>query len=79
MVPGGHKSPWLLDKRWVQSLQVLQKPVLEKLSIFCNRCKGYKIYSLADKRYRHKRCGYTLKRWGLDTNHHREIKISFKY
>jgi transposase len=44
--------------------------------IFCNRCRGYKVYRLAGKRYRCKRCGYTFHdfsgRW-ID-----KLKISYK-
>lgn len=28
--------------------------------VFCARCRGYRIYRIADKRYRCKRCGYTF-------------------
>jgi transposase len=56
-----------LIKNESSACKYLQRLCWKNYRRFCIRCRGYKIYSLSDKRYRCKRCGYTFsdfsRRW----------------
>jgi transposase len=60
MVPVDIKALGYWIKKESNSCKFFKKLCWKNYRIFCNRCKGYNIYSLSNKRYRCKRCGYTF-------------------